>query len=440
MASQDTGPGSGARPGIILLLVFAVLLPAIFAFGILYRQALIFPYQDDYAVILAFAADYDQLPSVGSKLLDIATTQTIEYKIIFEHFLVASEMELTHHINFAVLTALGDFFLLPIGYLLWRTYQEPDTDLNQRLIAFLPISLLFFSLTYWETLNWSTADLQNVPVICFSFLAVYLLFPMRTFTSSSARLLLACLVAALAAFTSPNGFLLGPVGLLVLLPRRAYAKSLLWCASFVGPLGAYLYHYVPVVRAAQKTFFITRPVFFLAFLGAGAIPYRWPAALLGIAILAVFGLAIRSGFDRTNPVAFYFTVWVLATGLMVSSVRGATGVFVVSRYSIYSILVLIFCYAFLAQYKPASNKRGFYVTSTVLALGICVLAQVHAYGKLGGRRRMVLTGIELYRVDPEANSPLVDPSLLQSSPGERGYEQRTLTEAIQKHVYTLPTR
>src|ERR1700744_109448 len=118
MTSQDTGPDSAVRPGITFLLIFAVLLPAILAFGTLYRQALIFPFQDDYAVILSFAADYERLPSFASKLLDVATTQTIEYKIIFEHFVVASEMELTHHINFALLTAIGDLFLLPIGYLL----------------------------------------------------------------------------------------------------------------------------------------------------------------------------------------------------------------------------------------------------------------------------------------------------------------------------------
>jgi hypothetical protein len=424
-----------SRPGITLLLLFAVLLPAISAFGILYRQALIVPYQDDYGVILAFAADYEQLPSLESKLLAIATTQTIEYKIIFEHFIVASEMELTNHISFALLTGLGDLFLLPIAYLLWRTYQEKGTDLNHRLLAFVPISLLFFSLTYWETLNWSTADLQNVPVICFSLLAIYLLFPM-----SGGRWLLACLVAGLAACTSPNGFLLGPVGLMILLPRRTYAKSLLWCASFVGPLAAYLYHYTPAVRVAHRTFYITRPIFFLAFLGAGAVPYRWPAALLGIAILVIFWLAVRSRFDRTNPVAFYFTVWVLATGLMVSSVRGATGVWVVSRYSIYSILLLIFCYSFLAQYLPAFNRRGFYVTSIVFALGICLLAQVHAYRKLGARRRMVLTGIALYRADPQANSPMIDPNLLQALPGEKEYEQNALTNAIRKHVYTLPTQ
>jgi hypothetical protein len=442
MTSQDTGPGSAVRPGITLLLILAVLLPAIFAFGILYRQALIFPFQDDYAVILSFAADYDQLHSLTTKVLDVATTQTIEYKIIFEHFVVASEMELSHHINFAILTGLGDLFLLPIGYLLWRTYREQNKNLNQRLLAFLPISLLFFSLTYWETLNWSTADLQNVPVICFSLLAVYLLFPERTLTTSWARLVLACLVAALGAFTSPNGFLLGPVGLLILLPPRLYARSVVWCVSFIAPLIAYLYHYTPLVHAAHKTFFLARPIFFLAFLGAGAIPFRWPAAVLGIAILGVLWLAIRARFDRTNPTAFYFTAWVVGTGLMVSSVRGALGVSVVSRYSIYSLLVLIFCYGFLAQYlptcTPAFSRRGFYVTSIVFAFGVCVVAQMHAYRKLGARRDMVVTGIELYRTNPEMNSPLVDPNLLQGQPEERGYEQSALTNAIQKHVYTLP--
>jgi hypothetical protein len=42
---------------------------------------------------------------------------------------------------------------------------------------------------------------------------------------------------------------------------------------------------------------------------------------------------------------------------------------------------------------------------------------------------MVVSGIEMYRSDPELNSPLVDPNLLQSQPEERGPHQR-----IQKHV------
>jgi hypothetical protein len=433
-----------ARPITTFLMLVSVLVPGIVAFGILDRQALSVPYQDDYAVILAFSTDYMHSSTLGTKLLDIATKQVNEYKLGFLHSIVASELEFTHHLNFAFLTGLGNLFLVPIGYLLWITYQEDEKGLDRRLFAFLPISLLFFSLTYWENLNWATTDLQNIPVVFFGFLAIYLLFPKRTFAPTRTDLLLACLAAALAAFTSANGFLLGPVGLLIFLPRRAFGKSMVWCASFAPPLAAYLYHYTPVVHTIVRARYITRPLFFLAFLGCGAVPSRWPAALLGALILAVFLLAIRSRFDRTNPVAFYFSIWILATACLVAWVRGAAGFQIGSRYSIYSILLLIFCYAFLAHYLPIRsltfNRRRFYVTSTVLALCLCLLADVHAYRKLGARRRMVLSGIELYRADPQVNSPMIDQNLLKGFPQERAWEQHALTDAIQNHTYTLPPK
>ena len=56
-----------AGPGNTFLLLLAVLLPAIVAFAILYRQALSLPYQDDYGTILDFAANYDQLPSIADE-------------------------------------------------------------------------------------------------------------------------------------------------------------------------------------------------------------------------------------------------------------------------------------------------------------------------------------------------------------------------------------
>jgi hypothetical protein len=378
------------------------------------------------------------------KILYIAAAQANEYKLGFEHSVVASEIELTHDLNFSFLNTLGDLFLLPLGYLLWRTYREDDNDLRRSLLAFLPISFLFFSLTYWENLNWVTTGLQNIPVIVFSLLAIYLLLPRNMAETPWIRLSLACLAAALAAFTSANGFLLGPVGLLVLLPRRAYARSLVWCASFVIPLAAYLYHYTRVVHPVMRTSDITRPLFFLAFLGCGAVPSRWPAAVLGVVIVGVFWLAVRSRFDRINPVAFYFTAWIVGTALLVAWVRGAVIFGIGSRYSIYSILVLIFCYSFLSQYLPGRwptfDRKRFYVACLGLSVCICLFADIHAYGKLGARRQMVLTGIALYRADPEANSPMIDQNLLKGFPAERGYEQKALTDAIEQHVYTLPPK
>ena len=104
-------------------------------------------------------------------------TQVNEYKLVFAHSIVAAEIELARHLNFAVLTTLGNLFLLPIGYFLWLTYQEDGIDLNRRLLEFLPISFLFFSLTYWPNLNWATTALQNIPVIFFSWLPFIFCFP-----------------------------------------------------------------------------------------------------------------------------------------------------------------------------------------------------------------------------------------------------------------------
>ncbi len=271
MPSEVTGQNSGtrrmfenipARPGITLLILFAVLLPAIAAYWILYRQALFVPYVDDYAVVLAFADNYDQMPTLRAKVLDIAAAQVNEYKLVFAHSIVAAEIELAHHLNFAVLTTLGNLFLLPIGYFLWLTYQEDGIALHRRLLEFLPISFLFFSLTYWPNLNWATTALQNIPVVFFSLAAIYFLFPGKMLELTGSRLLLACLAAAMAAFASANGFLLGPVGLLILLLRRDYARSLAWCASFVLPLAAYLYHYSRVLSTGEYRFLHHQAAFF----------------------------------------------------------------------------------------------------------------------------------------------------------------------------------
>jgi hypothetical protein len=419
-----------------------VLFPAIVSFGILYHQALSVPYQDDYTTILDFAISYHRLPDFKAKVLEIAASQSNEYKLILEHAIVASQLELTHRLHFAFLNALGNCFLVAIGYLLWKIYSGAG-DMASRLLKFLPISLLFYSLTYWENLNWTTTDLQNIPIVFFSLLAIYLLVTTPSYRVPSLHVLAACIAAALAGFTSANGFLVAPVGLLFLLPRRAYAVSLAWCASFVVPLVAYLYHYSPQPHEVNRYFYLTRPLFFLAFLG-GAASLRWVCALLGVAVLIVALLAVRARFDRTNPAAAYSGLWVLATACLVAWVRGGSHFSMAARYSIYSILLLIGCYSFLAQYLPdrfsGFNQRRFYLTSLVLAFAIWLVGSISAYQHLQARRRMVLAGIELYRAAPQTNSPMIDPLVELTFPREKKWEQDVLTKAIQEGVYSLPPK
>ena len=427
------------------LLLLGVFAPALVAFGILYRQSLTVPYLDDYDAIVAFAIDYEESPGFGPKLLEIAAKQHTQYKLIFANSVVAAELEFTHHLNFTFLTVLGDLFLLPTGFLLWKTYGGGAGDLNRRLMEFLPVSIVFFSLAYWETLNWALGELQNTPVIFFSLLAIYLLVGKGS-PAAGVRLFFACLAAALAAFTLANGFLLGPVGLLFLVPRRAYAASLAWSASFILPLLPYLYRYTPTTLpdfVVGKALFLSRFLVFLAFFGC-AVANRWVAAILGVVILAIVVIAVRSRYDRSNPVALYFTMWVVVTGMVVGWGRGGMGFWTTSRYSVYSCLVLIFCYSFLAWYLPRRSpnfRRGrFYVTSMVIAASLWLFADGDANWNLKERRRMVLAGIENYRIDPRNNSPLNVPLYPGLVVNEKELEQAVLTKAIERGIYALPQR
>jgi hypothetical protein len=428
-----------SRRLITFLLFCMVILPAISAFAILQYRSLPVPYQDDYNAILNFAIRYDQLPTLTSKVLQIATAQHNEYKLGFEHLILAGELSLTHHVSFAFLTNLGNLFLLPIGYLLWKTYPGDERRLDRRLLYFLPISLAFFSLTYWETLNWAMTSLQQLPVVFFSLFSIFLLVEKQAPQVSSSRFGLACLVTMIACSCSANAFLLLPVGLLILVPRRSYIECVVWAASFVPPLGAYLYQYKSVSQPAHRHAYLTRPLEFVAFFG-GVVPLRWIALLAGLAILMVFLLAVRTRFDQTNPVSFYSTVWTMGTALMVAWVRGADGFAIPSRYTMYSLLMLIFCYAFLSHYfsQETLSLKRVYSISLALSAVIFIFGNFQADRKLEIRRQMVYSGLEFYRSNPAVNSPMIDPLVELLFKEERPLEKKALTEAIRAGIYTLP--
>lgn len=218
-----------------MALLLLVLLPALPAIFILYIQRLPFPYQDDFKAILAFAVPYLQAHGPAAKAFLIATFQYGDYKLIFDNVAVAASLEATHHVSFAFLTALGDFFVFGVFGLLWYAFRQQFGRATS-LLYFLPVSLVWFALTYWETLNWAEASLQNLPVVFFALAAMLLIAPTRVSGAqdlvevSKVRFLAGCVAALLGGCCSPNAFLLAPVGLLLLLSRRAYVR---------GPCGAW---------------------------------------------------------------------------------------------------------------------------------------------------------------------------------------------------------
>jgi hypothetical protein len=205
----------------------------------------------------------------------------------------------------------------------------------------------------------------------------------------------------------------------------------------VVPLAAYLYHYVPVPRLATGLYYVARPLEFFAFLGMAAGSF-WGAIVAGFAVAAVVVWALKSGYARVNPVGVYWTVWVLLSALPVAWVRGSTGIVIASRYSIYSCLMLVFCYAFLADRAGAKSEgwgRFFYPAAVAAAVAFCMVKDGEAWTKLGERKETIRAGMAHYKENPAVNSPLIDPFVISNVPGEEDYERRELSQAIESGVY-----
>jgi hypothetical protein len=419
-----------------------VLLPAAFSFVLLYLLRLPFPYQDDFKALLAFAVQYSNASDVAAKVLKIAVINYGPYHLIFQHLVVATEVELTHYVNFSFLTMLGDLFLVGIAIFLWLSFgREP---LRTKLLYFSPVSLLFFGLTYWETLNWAMAALQNLPVIFFALVALYFLVPRNTPAPVNYRFSIACSAACLSCCSSANGFLLAPVGAIMLVSRRWYTHASFWLLSFVLPFWAY--GYKTTESPMHYSFHLKQILYFVAFFG-GAFPERIVAFVLGASLLTTLVWVARSHLTRQSPVLFLLSVWIVLTGALVEAVRSSLA----SRYSIYSVLLLICCYRFLLNaldQKSLESTRllGFEITrkhflrfAIAFSLLFYLQADINAYHGLHERREMVVAGFKHYLLNPDMNSPQVNPGVDKLFPDETPFELYMLKQVAHEHLYTVPS-
>src|SRR6185437_2047779 len=97
-----------------------------------------------------------------------------EYKLFFARAIGWLQLLICGRINFAVLGVIGNVFVALLALLLWKIFLPAHKNLTTRLVLFIPVSWLLFQLQYWGTVNSPFAGLQNLPIILFSFSAIYL--------------------------------------------------------------------------------------------------------------------------------------------------------------------------------------------------------------------------------------------------------------------------
>ena len=165
----------------------------------------------------------------------------------------------------------------------------------------------------------------------------------------------------------------------------------------------------------------------------------------------VFVYAVVDKFYLRNPAMFYSICFILITALAVSGLRSDFGVSqsLVSRYRIYSNLMLVFVYLYVAgrmqwQLRLRHTQLAAAGVIACVAIGFNVVSSYAGFKLL--RIRTDLTNEGLRRWEHGEQSITTDPGALDEDPvirrqrfnGNYEPQDRLLHEAISLHIYEPP--
>ena len=321
----------------------AVLLPVVPFYVLLFRESQNFPQADDYGAVLHYLNGFVTTQGAQARLVYFFSAQHFQYKVLFEQALFLADLKLTGQVDFALLQRCGDLFVLLTAIVLWLLFRPTRTTLPSRLLLFAPVVFLVFAPGYEETLDWTMGALQNLPVIFFSLLCLYLLRFERRWAFVVACLSLVCAIAS-----SGNGFFLAIVAFAYLLQQKRPARAAWWTVVTISMGFVYAYHYIWYPIAAHPPGHHPLLVFTLfpfAFLGAAAVQLA-PSLILGFLLLALTAALSSGQWRRTDPGTFYAAAFLIVTALGVTLTRHNLGIHAAlpSRYAIYSQLLLALLY------------------------------------------------------------------------------------------------
>jgi hypothetical protein len=389
-------------------------LPAILFYGILFRNAINVPLDDDYEALLDFLNQMVELKSAAARASYFLAAQFNEYKLFFGHAVAFLQFAFVGHTDLRVLSAIGNGSVLLLAILLWMMFLPHHKNLAQRMAFFIPVSYLLFQLGYAATLNWAMPSLQNLPVLLFSLGTIYLL------VRGSRRAFWCALIGlALAIAASGNGLLVIPIGVVILALSRYYLRVVGWLMISAGCVAAYAYRYNLMSSQSRlhhsvlETVLRPRPLYVIAFIGNAAAfppllgryhPLEVVSGLfLGLLLCTYFFVLWRRGYARRNPTVSYCVLFLLLTAVGVAGIRSEFGISqsLESRYEIYSALFLIFAWfsiveEFLQHQNLPLRRNHTFLATVVGAVLFCLVMDFCGWRDLEERNRKIVLGMAAY--------------------------------------------
>jgi hypothetical protein len=308
-----------------------------------------------------------------------------EHRFLFPHIVMLVLGTATEWNNLVEMYLMQACFFVTLVCLLLAFRAEG----GPRLILFVPIAFLVFSLRQAQNMLWGF-QITFVFAQMFAVLALFLLYRAERGTFGKVALPASLLSGTVASFSAIQGLLVWPAGLLQLIvaPSRGRTKGLLIAVwSLVGALEWFVY-FLGYERkvAPPSSELLALPTagarFFLTLLGSPLFPQRGLVLVSG-AILAGLIVASLSLIWRKKKLGEYsfwlsllafplFTSLAITSGRIIRGGEAATA----PKYTTFTILAVVCVYAILVKLRGEERTR--LTTALLGGASVVILSSIPA--------------------------------------------------------------
>ncbi|HUR57210.1 MAG TPA: hypothetical protein VM029_05850 [Opitutaceae bacterium] len=353
-----------------------------------------------------------------------------EHRMVTSRLLFAGSYWLTGTVNFHVIGALGNLFLVGACGMLVTSVQGWERRIRLGVV----LAFLMFQLEHFENFLWSGASIDHFQVVMLAVAAMVALV-----RGSRMACALAILAGLLATFTLAHGCVVWPVGLAFLWSQRRWRHLAAWCVAGAAGMAAFLYGFE--LNTGHQIGDLTLQ-------GAAHIGRYWLALLggpltLGNATLAPLpGLLLLGGLvtltwrgaGRREPVALFTALFAVGALSLVAFGRSEiAGAEINSRYMVLGALAWAMV-IYLALEQATQPGRPFrllvYVLPALVGFNIAANKKFAplAEGFVEVRDRAV-TRYKQYGEDGRGIAPLHP---------QKGHAEALLKLAAERGVYQFP--
>ncbi|TLV01226.1 hypothetical protein [Dyadobacter luticola] len=345
------------KRALTIILSLIILLPILIYFTVWNYYAINIPKWDDHA-LKNFIEEFVHAPGWKGKIQALFR-QHNEHRIATTRFFAWLDYSIFGHLNYRHLMTVGNLLLVgivPLCYDFLKKNKKP-------LFALVPVPFLLLTLAFWENMYWGMSAIQNFGVVTLTLWTLYLCINSKVLPFAISMVL-----AGITVLTSGNGLMVLPLGALLLFLGQNRKRFALWLVVSAAEIFCYFYWYTkpesnPPIRAS----FFELVKGYMTFLGsfAESIPIADNFKICFFFGIVLFLVAISIGFttlfgilknkysnkfERTTDLFCLGAIlFILGTALIVVYSRAGFGLdgMLLSRYKIYSVLLLIVAYLYI---------------------------------------------------------------------------------------------